>query len=275
MAASTPPNVGDVPSAMLCLASRWGTTGEKSYNSVKTLLLPHLRRVHACSTVQLDNSEVVSIYLRHHIMHGVEYDVLHTSAVGAAMCYLTHVAAWRSCVEHNKPLIVVEDDVHLTQKMAEEIEKAYATIPKGTDFASLLHLPITWSGDPDGPDGWVRVPSRRGFSGMQMYLITPRGAGVLLSTAFPMVTNVDTYVSYVATTLPDSEFRARVYSKRLYGWRAFFMDHLNSSIRHRPSLKKFMPESDIFYAGIIAAITVACGMAAAALCSTLLSFFSL
>jgi hypothetical protein len=190
-----------VDALVICLASKQ-----------KTRCLPTAANLRACPNVRsVEIAEAVTPAT----MPPVE-DVVHPFAFATTVgtrprhitiqmndikqvaCALSHVAAWRTCLRRNRPLLIAEDDVTdpaickrlaaLAQAPAEADVVCYETILGRTHL-----LP------PDPADGLGPAsPFRRttNLIGLQCYLITPRGARILLKHALPVVMHVDEYVGY-------------------------------------------------------------------------------
>ena len=50
-------------------------------------------------------------------MEDHNYDHDHMSNTGEIGCYLSHVELWKKCVELNKAIAVIEDDMKFTEKI--------------------------------------------------------------------------------------------------------------------------------------------------------------
>ena len=78
-----------------------------------------------------------------------------------------------------------------------------------------------------------------------MYYITPRGARILLEQALPIVSQIDVYMGYVANTRED--FVSVFYKQEFFSTYEFWSEFSSSTIGHDIEIKKFLPESNVFY----------------------------
>ena len=177
------------------------------------------------------------------ISNKTDYDHAHISAMGQVACYLSHVELWKKCVELNEPIIVAEDDPLYSDKSLQDILHAYQRIPVDADFASIVYLPILTYGS-ECKDLWCKIKPRSWY-GTQLYYIAPKAARILLENALPIITQVDSYINHnIGNTLPNtsSTLNAYVSQKKIP-----FTRSSGSVLNHVPNIKKFLPESNIFW----------------------------
>lgn len=217
-------------------------------------------------------------------------DTLNT--VGGIGCYLSHVTLWRRCVQEDRAMLVLEDDIDLECYFAElrPYLRDLAYVPDGT-LASLVHsmrdrkrvepskAMVHCTG---GSTLWCDHKAKRPFLGAMMYYVTPLAATFLLECALPLFLHVDIYIGHIATThllceqsksdttsgetpqsgasastqLPRRAFRVIVARKCVYPFAHFIRDHSRSSIHNNVSIKHCLPESNWIYGVCLIAITL-------------------
>ena len=192
------------------------------------------------STIDVDTDSRLSPFARYHIKKDLDTDFIHTSKVSAVGCSLSHIALWQRSVASNEAILVLEDDVKLDKDF---MEGAIQKIPDNIDFASIVYLPF--ADRSDCGDYWCQIQPRSGFGGTQMYYVTPRGASILLEQALPIVSQIDVYIGYVANTRED--FKSLFYKEEFFSQYEFWSDFHKSTIGHNIEIKKFLPDSNMFY----------------------------
>lgn len=234
----------------ICLDRKWSERG--------AIVLPELRKLFPkaqpfnavdADLINVNTDSRVSIYFKHHHKLDVECDPLHARHRGIIGCSLSHIALWQKCVDSKQPMLVVEDDIaHTLATHGTKILNNYRSIPNGTDFASILNLDAALRHS-RCVDKWCSIDSRRDLLGTQMYYITPKAAQVLLDDAFPIVTDVDVYMSYVLslhtlkTNPTEPSLHALIHKDKNY------ID-MHSSVINRvgdASIKKILPDNNGFY----------------------------
>ena len=242
--------IEDIPHYMICL-ERSGKY-KKTFQSVKSLF-PNSEKFSAIDSKDLDvNDSRISYLARGKINMKRDVDHDDISSLGAVGCYLSHVALWKKCVELNKPIIVTEDDILLSEKNRKEIRRIYKHIPVNSNFAALLYIP-SLSSWVNCSNNWCEIHTR-GIRGTQMYYITPNGAKMLLKHAFPITMQVDAYISYVCGTNNNMNG---------YMWKRnpSISTIGESFIGHDFNIKKFLPESNEFYVLVILIVLILVALA--------------
>lgn len=97
-------------------------------------------------------------------------------------CFLSHFAAWQQVAQHNKPILILEDDVLLSSKTKEILEKIYAI---NMDYH---HISLEVRGrkkllDNHATkliDGYHLNRLYQDKSGAAAYILTPEGAKILI-----------------------------------------------------------------------------------------------
>jgi collagen beta-1,O-galactosyltransferase len=117
-------------------------------------------------------------------------------SVGEIGCYLSHTNIWKEIIENNyNNCIIFEDDVipkvdYLT------ISKYIEDVPDDYDIAYLGWWSRTKSNSKDKNSNWLYTDKEdKKILGLYSYIISNKGAKKLLSKAFPIDIQLDTYVS--------------------------------------------------------------------------------
>ena len=192
-----------IPVYMICLERTRKTRCDPSFEEFKKLF-PRLERNVAIDAKELDidKSELVHPITKTHINLKLSSDHDYINSKGAVGCFLSHVELWKKCIEHNEPIIVVEDDHYqLADWQLKELRRAYQTIPENTHFASILYINALTSLS-KCKDEWCDMKPRS-FRGTQLYYISPKAAKILLHYAFPITVQVDAYISYILSQNKD------------------------------------------------------------------------
>lgn len=161
------------------------------------------------------------------------YDYHNAGAVG---CALSHISLWQFMVRKKIPAIIIfEADVEFRRNdFCQKVREILENTSEQYDAVNFNLLPIPYPltdhtelTETDSSD-LVRV---KGIAfRLQGYLLTLEGARKLLSNAFPLVYEIDSYMS-VQTILPSSSFD-------LLATKEPMLDHplvvLNSSIGYSP-----------------------------------------
>lgn len=135
------------------------------------------------------------------------YDHRFFNRPGGYGCYLSHAQAWKWIADSNKPAMIFEDDAFFpfgkhTAKACHE--KIHQMISSNSSPPPMLLL------------GYNEIPGRRHtqklpsrvprqfvdvkdvFHGLQGYLVTPQAARFMLSKAFPIEMQVDSFLGLLA-----------------------------------------------------------------------------
>lgn len=186
---------------------------------------------------------------------------------GAIGCALSHYAVWEQCLVKKHPVIVMEEDVVFKNaNTADAVLNALNNLPPDAMYASLIHTPWSvWncaSPDRHAVDseyvGWYEL--NQGVLGTQCYYLSPRGAKILLQHAYPVVFQVDVYISMVAYT--NTDFRAYATKNNPYSSFQYLVDASKSTIGYgKSSLRLILPESNwfyVFWCTIVVVLVVLC-----------------
>jgi glycosyl transferase family 25 len=189
------------------------------------------------------------------ISNNTDYDHAHISSMGQVACYLSHVELWKKCIELNEPILVAEDDQLYSDKSLQDILHTYQRIPLDADFASIVYIPTITYGS-ECKDLWCKIKPRSWY-GTHLYYITPKTARILLENALPIITQVDSYINHnIGNVLPNTSSALKTYVSRK---NIPFTRSSGSVLKHSGNVKKFLPESNIFwyiFLGIVVTIII-------------------
>ena len=215
-------------------------------------IFPKLERISAvdAKNLVLETAEYINPISKTHIRNKIETEHDHITGMGQVGCYLSHVNMWKKCLEHDKPIIVVEDDVpKFNEIQVTELINAYQSIPENADFASLLYINSLTKNGKDKEGEWGKIQPRE-FRGTQLYYITPKAASILLKYAFPISAQVDGYMSYI---LPYYDLNSYVWDRNFWNLSQALP---SSTLEHALTFKKFLPESNLFYIVVITCVVI-------------------
>jgi collagen beta-1,O-galactosyltransferase len=119
-------------------------------------------------------------------------------SVGEIGCYLSHTNIWKEIVNNNyNNCIIFEDDV-IPDKNYEEIIKYIEDVPNNYDIAYLGWWSRKNMKYYNVNSNWLYTVNhleKPNILGLYAYIISNKGANKLLSKAFPIDVQLDTYVS--------------------------------------------------------------------------------
>ena len=232
-----------LPAFMICLQRLRGEFCAEHFPKVQHVFPNNATAIFPAvdaSLLDISTDPRVSPFARYHIKEDLDTDFMHTGKASAVGCSLSHIALWKKAVEMDEPIIVLEDDVRMDKDF---MHAAISRIPDNVDHAAIVYLPF--ADRSECAEYWCKVQPRIGFGGTQMYYITPRGAKILLEQALPIVSQVDVYIGYVANTRDD--FVSVFYKMEHFTQYEFWSEFSSSTIGHDLEIKKFLPESNLFY----------------------------
>ncbi len=243
--------IEDIPAYMVCLDRLAKERCDPAFDEYKKIF-PKLERMSAVDAKNLDleTAEYINPISKTHIRNKIEMEHDYIGSMGQVGCYLSHVNMWKKCLEHNKPIIVIEDDVSkFNENQVLELTKAYQSIPENADFASLLYINTLTTSGKDKKGDWGKIQPRE-FRGTQLYYITPKAASILLKYAFPISAQVDGYMSYI---LPYYDLNSYVWDRNFWNLNQAIFP---STLEHSITFKKFLPESNLFYIVVIICVVI-------------------
>jgi len=150
------------------------------------------------SKIDVLNDKRISPHTRINIMNKYrrsDYEINTPGAIGAS---LSHIGIWKNLVDSDAEYVVVfEDDTVVDDKTMLLIDRLIKDLPQGWDMWLLGHhkwmlksVPLT-----SDKEGWQKVHQ---FTGAHGYVLSRRGAQILLEEPFPIETHIEYYVSSCA-----------------------------------------------------------------------------
>lgn len=106
-------------------------------------------------------------------------------------CALSHIAAWTEVATSKIAMIIIEDDVIVSDSVTKE---DLAVAIRGSGLVSLMHT----GGNHMALEEMRSKSSVRHFWGAQAYYVTPAAAVQLLAFAYPVDIHIDRYMAVVA-----------------------------------------------------------------------------
>jgi len=159
-----------------------------------------LKRFSAVDGSKLDvlNDTRISPHTRYNISKKYrrsDYEINTPGAIGAS---LSHITCWKTLVESKAEyLVVFEDDTLVTDAYMEKIDSLIPQLPKKWDMWLLGTHAWAFKGVPLTKElkTWWKVSS---FTGAHAYVLSRRGAEILLQECFPIETHIEYYISSCA-----------------------------------------------------------------------------
>lgn len=148
------------------------------------------------STLDVVNDERISIHTRHNIKNKFRrshYEINTPGAIGASF---SHITIWKNFLKSNAEYVVVfEDDTIVDEKSMKLIDELIPGLPDhdwdlwllGRHQWSFTEKPI----QEKIPKGWLNVTE---FTGAHAYVLTRRGAEILLDKPYPIETHIEYYI---------------------------------------------------------------------------------
>jgi len=155
----------------------------------------NLKRFSAVDGSKIDvlNDKRISTHTKQNIAKKYrrsDYEINTPGAIGAS---LSHISCWRRLLESDADyLVVFEDDTLVTEEDMEKIDSLIPNMPKwdiwllGTHAWAFSGVPLT-----KRTKGWWKVKQ---FTGAHAYIISRRGAEILLKECFPIETHIEYYI---------------------------------------------------------------------------------
>lgn len=223
------------------------TSNKHNFEGVKQVF-PLARQVNAVDARNYTDDQLREV-VTDEVYNSVNQNRGHTkgeiNSKGAVGCFLSHVECWVKCVQTNRPIIVAEDDADV--KDTSQLIQLYESIPEEAVFASLIHsLSPRWfyaEKQKVVNKYWNRVG--QDFWGTMMYYIKPAAARILLEQGRLVSMHVDIFISQVAMARENESLWLQSSQK----YNQFSLTELlkmstDSTIKHRASIKKFVPEKN-------------------------------
>ncbi len=162
----------------------------------------NLQRFSAVDGSKIDvlNDERISLHTRENILlksRRSHYEIATAGAIGAT---LSHVSLWKQFLNSDaKYLVVFEDDTIVDDTAMNYIDTLVGKLPAewhmwllGTHRGSFEGKPLV----PGAPKGWWSVKK---FTGAHAYVLSRKGAEILLEDPFPIETHIEYYITACAS----------------------------------------------------------------------------
>jgi len=154
------------------------------------------------------------------------------SGKGSVGCYLAHTNAWKKCLKERRDLVIFEDDFCAHPDSEIELMNSLKEAKRyGFDILRLNHRR-----NPDYKVEYQNIPgydliiNMKRTEGTTAYIMTPHAAEKLLSSAFPIDMQLDSYVDM-------GSFYHNL--KHISTKKDFFNDQHSSSINDHNSLETY------------------------------------
>jgi glycosyl transferase family 25 len=149
------------------------------------------------SKINVLQDERVSLHTRQNILKKYRrshYEICTPGAIGAS---LSHITIWKNFLQSDAEYVVVfEDDTIIDQKSLEYIDTLIPKLPEsGWDMWLLGMHRWSFNGTPlvkNNKKGWWSVSD---FTGAHAYVLSRKGAEILLDNPFPIETHIEYYIT--------------------------------------------------------------------------------
>jgi GR25 family glycosyltransferase involved in LPS biosynthesis len=164
--------------------------------------IQHLPAVDAKEfTVAADKHPSISILTAHNIQYNVRrshYEIDHAGGIG---CSLSHINAWKECRQtQSKAIIIFEDDAMIPPNFLTILNSLLLILPPDWDMVTLTEDPSCTNTNKSNQTNQKELYSCTGLTGSHAYMLSAKGAEILLSRAFPIELHVDAYMAFMART---------------------------------------------------------------------------
>jgi hypothetical protein len=240
-----------VPALVIALESKMSTRGLLSRQVMLEMdCVDQVEMLKATTPADFNLSDVAHPHVFATLMHWFNrVTVRDMNDPRQVACAVSHIRAWKRCVDSNMPLLIAEDDLHEHRHQLLENQVALRQVPNDAHVVSILNS------TGDFVRGFVQnafqPPTEltmvcQEFSGLQCYLLRPDGARMLLQHALPVTMHIDRYVSDCTYT-----------GLRLYrcGHSSISLTPGSSTLSHSPTVAWTLVFSA---AGIIVFLLVVC-----------------
>ena len=159
-----------------------------------------LQRFSAVDGSKLDvfDDKRISLHTRQNIIRNYRRSHYEINTLGAIGASLSHISIWKKLLDSDSEYVVVfEDDTLVLEKDMFLIDKLIPTLPAEWDMWLLGTHKWMFDGVPmtaDKKDWW----KAKAFTGAHAYVLSRRGAALLLEEPFPIETHIEFYICAVA-----------------------------------------------------------------------------
>lgn len=164
----------------------------------KQRLEPEIAKLQKCG-IAVEFSAAVDAKQQGHLKYEDHYNALLTKCFlgrelteGERGCFASHYSLWEKCVEMNRPIVIMEDDVHILDDFAEGLDRIYDSNYEYVRLIVLRERNILTLRENFGIT-YAKV------TGTQGYFLTPKAAKKFMSKAGLWLWPVDLYMdkSYI------------------------------------------------------------------------------
>lgn len=161
----------------------------------------NLQRFSAVDGSKLDivHDERISLHTRQNILNKMRRSHYEISTAGAIGATLSHVSIWKQFLQGDADYIVVfEDDTIVDERSLAYIDQLIPLLPTDWHMWLLGNHSGSFRGTPLVPGqskGWWSV---EGFTGAHAYILSRKGAEILLEDPFPIETHIEFYITACA-----------------------------------------------------------------------------
>ena len=218
-----------------------------------TLNMPLVQMFQALNStnVAIDS---LPLYTQHVIHHG-RSDHMQIPNREALGCLLSHAALWKKITNQQAPAFIFEEDIMVADSTSVEMHELFVDM-KSSPYEILMLDP----GHLNTEGAWNHVGETAAncsrqciWFGTRAYLLTVKGAEVLLKHLEPISVQVDAYINLIATFHP-AEFRMYWARRQIFPLNLFRLSTIFDGC-----IKCYMPMSVAIYAAVIAALWCAMG----------------
>lgn len=220
------PTIPTIPTYIICLAKTRAQRCDPTFNAwskVSQAHALHVQRLDAVTPQDFDLKAITHPYAYSCIQRKERKTLEMIGSKVEVACALSHMKAWEKIAQSGVPGIVVEDDMAMPPRKLHGMLDQLKHMPKYTDMYLLHFIGVNFKYKAL-PNKFVDVLS---FTGLQAYYMTPTCAKKLLSTALPIVFQVDTYVPRAKET-HDLKIRTRLENRMPF--LKFARDNLKSTL---------------------------------------------
>jgi hypothetical protein len=151
------------------------------------------------SKIDVANDERISLHTRQNILKKTRRSHYEISTAGAIGATLSHVSIWKQFLQGDADYIVVfEDDTIVDQKALNYIDQLIARLPSEWHMWLLGNHSGSFNGKPlisGDKKSWWQVTQ---FTGAHAYILSRKGAEILLEDPFPIETHIEFYITACA-----------------------------------------------------------------------------
>lgn len=219
--------VYSTPTYVICLDKTRKARCDPTYTAWKQVM-SNTQRLKAVTPKDFDLAKVAHPYARSCIRLRERKTLELIGNIVEVACAMSHIKAWQTILASQKPGIVLEDDMAMSQSSIKYMVHQIPHIPKNTDIHLLhfngvnLKFKKIHSSSSSSSSKYKFVDVHQ-FTGLLAYYITPQACAKLLEFAFPIVFQVDTYVS-------RANLKVTTLLQNRMSWFKFMKDGLSTTL---------------------------------------------